>query len=95
MEDFYLDIVTGEGLGARACDLVWRPFTLVGATTRAAYLRRPFAIALVFMSVCHFRSNSLIEFLSVRQFTWYQLQEDGAGQVARRSRGTPRMPIGY
>jgi Holliday junction DNA helicase RuvB len=93
MEDYQLDIMIGEGPAARSIKLDLPPFTLVGATTRAGLLTSPlrdrFGIVqrLEFYSVADLtrivlRSSSLLKM---------QMDEGGAFEVARRSRGTPRI----
>ena len=93
MEDFQLDIVIGEGPAARSLKLDLPPFTLVGATTRAGLLTSPLRD--------RFGIVQRLEFYSVTELTEIVLRsadklslaidEDGAGEVARRSRGTPRI----
>lgn len=93
LEDFSLDIVIGEGPAARSIKLDLPPFTLIGATTRAGLLTSPlrdrFGIVqrLEFYSVADLasiveRSSSLIGVES---------DKDGCEEIARRSRGTPRI----
>lgn len=93
MEDYQLDIMIGEGPGARSIKLDLPPFTLVGATTRAGLLTSPlrdrFGIVqrLEFYSVedltsIVMRSANLMEIVMERQ---------GAIEIAKRSRGTPRI----
>ncbi len=93
MEDFQLDIMIGEGPAARSIKLDLPPFTLVGATTRAGLLTSPlrdrFGIVqrLEFYSVkdlTHIvsRSAAILEIL---------IDADGAVEIAKRSRGTPRI----
>lgn len=93
MEDFQLDIVIGEGPGARSIKLDLSPFTLVGATTRAGLLTSPlrdrFGIVqrLEFYTVEDLASivNRSAGILSLA------IDADGARQIAARSRGTPRI----
>lgn len=93
MEDYQLDIMIGEGPAARSIKLDLPPFTLVGATTRAGSLTSPlrdrFGIVqrLEFYSVedlSHIISRSA-DFLSL------EMEDEGAVEVARRARGTPRI----
>ncbi|MFH6952722.1 Holliday junction branch migration DNA helicase RuvB [Pseudoalteromonas sp. XMcav1-K] len=93
MEDYQLDIMIGEGPAARSIKLDLPPFTLVGATTRAGSLTSPlrdrFGIVqrLEFYSVedlSHIVSRSA-DFLSL------EMEDEGAVEVARRARGTPRI----
>ena len=93
LEDYQIDIMIGEGPAARSIKLDLPPFTLVGATTRAGMLTNPlrdrFGIVarLEFYSVPELssivrRSASLLD---------VKLADEGAGEIARRSRGTPRI----
>ncbi|MDT8893730.1 Holliday junction branch migration DNA helicase RuvB [Halomonas sp. I1] len=93
MEDFQLDIVIGEGPAARSIKLDLPPFTLVGATTRAGLLTSPLRD--------RFGIVQRLEFYSVEELTeivsrsagllGVDTDADGATEVARRSRGTPRI----
>ncbi len=93
MEDYQLDIVIGEGPAARSIKLDLPPFTLVGATTRAGLLTSPlrdrFGIVqrLEFYSVSELCSivNRSAHILGV------SIDEEGAREIARRARGTPRI----
>ncbi|MEM7080668.1 MAG: Holliday junction branch migration DNA helicase RuvB [Pseudomonadota bacterium] len=93
MEDFQLDIMIGEGPAARSLKLDLPRFTLVGATTRAGLLTSPlrdrFGIVqrLEFYSVTELAS---IVVGSARKLG-LSIEDDGAAEVARRSRGTPRI----
>jgi len=93
LEDYQIDIMIGEGPGARSVKLDLPPFTLVGATTRAGMLTNPlrdrfgivarleFYTAAELQRIIH-RSAKLLE---------VEMNEEGAGEIARRSRGTPRI----
>ncbi|WP_281646826.1 Holliday junction branch migration DNA helicase RuvB [Parendozoicomonas sp. Alg238-R29] len=93
MEDYQLDIMIGEGPAARSIKLDLPPFTLVGATTRAGLLTSPLRD--------RFGIVQRLEFYSVADLTTIvqrsakilnmDMGVDGAGEVARRSRGTPRI----
>jgi Holliday junction DNA helicase RuvB len=93
LEDYQLDIMIGEGPSARSVKIDLPPFTLVGATTRAGMLTNPLRD--------RFGIISRLEFYSVEELTEVirrsaallnlTLQEDGAIEIARRSRGTPRI----
>lgn len=93
MEDFYIDIVTGEGLGARSMRFQLSPFTLVGATTRAGLLKAPFRDRFgIIERLCFYDRDSLVTILKrSASLLKIELAEDGATQIARRSRGTPRV----
>lgn len=93
MEDYQLDIVIGEGPAARSIKLDLPPFTLIGATTRAGLLTSPlrdrFGIVqrLLFYNVAdltHIVTRSA-DLLNLR------IEPEGAKEIARRSRGTPRI----
>lgn len=93
MEDYYIDIVTGEGLGARSMRFQLNPFTLVGATTRAGLLKAPFRDRFgIVERLCFYDRDSLIHILKrSADLLKINLADDGALQIARRSRGTPRV----
>jgi Holliday junction DNA helicase RuvB len=93
MEDFQLDIMIGEGPAARSIKLDLPPFTLVGATTRAGLLTSPLRD--------RFGITQRLEFYSVEELSQIVtrsagilgsgIDSDGAVEIARRSRGTPRI----
>jgi Holliday junction DNA helicase RuvB len=93
MEDFYIDIVTGEGLGARSMRFSLAPFTLVGATTRAGLLKAPFRDRFgIVERLSFYDRDSLITILKrSAALLGINLDDSGAEQIARRSRGTPRV----
>lgn len=93
MEDFYIDIVTGEGLGARSMRFQLNPFTLVGATTRAGLLKAPFRDRFGIVERLNFYDKDALVLILERsaQLLGVDLKLDGAQQIARRSRGTPRV----
>ena len=84
MEDYVIDIMIGKGPGARSVRLDLPKFTLIGATTRigllTAPLREPYGVAQ--LKVILLRSADVLK---------VELDEDGAEEIARRSRGTPRI----
>jgi Holliday junction DNA helicase RuvB len=93
MEDFKIDIMIGEGPAARALRLDLPPFTLVGATTRSGLLAQPLRerfgipLRLQFYEVADLTKivTRAARVLNV------SINEDGAGEIAKRSRGTPRI----
>jgi holliday junction DNA helicase RuvB len=93
MEDFCLDIVTGDGLGARTMRFQLVPFTLVGATTRAGLLKAPFRDRFGIVERLSFYDRpslvKILEHSADRLRT--NLTVEGAEEIARRSRGTPRI----
>lgn len=93
MEDFYIDVVTGEGMGARSVRLNLPPFTLIGATTRVGLLKAPFRDRFGIVERLMYYSEKSLKLIVQRsaQFLKVDLSEDGAEEIARRSRGTPRV----
>ena len=93
MEDFQLDIMIGEGPGARSIKLNLPPFTLVGATTRAGLLTSPLRDRFGIVQRLEFYSVEDIERIVTRSARILGLPIDiaGAHRIATRSRGTPRI----
>ncbi len=93
LEDFQLDIVIGEGPAARSIKLELPPFTLVGATTRAGLLTSPLRDRFGIVQRLEFYSAADLEAIAKRSAGILNLEihDDGAGEIARRSRGTPRI----
>jgi Holliday junction DNA helicase RuvB len=93
MEDFRVDIVVGKGPGATAIPLELPPFTLVGATTRAGMLPGPLRDRFGFVGHLDFYDVGELEQVLRRSATLLgvELTPDGASEIARRSRGTPRI----
>ncbi len=93
MEDFHLDIMIGEGPAARSIRIDLPPFTLVGATTRSGLMTTPlrerFGIPLRMI----FYTPAELELIVRRaaKVLNVEMTDDGAAEVARRSRGTPRV----
>lgn len=93
MEDFELDLVIGEGPAARSVRIDLPAFTLIGATTRAGLITRPlrerFGIPL---RLSFYETSELTEIVArgARVLTM-ELSGEGAAEIARRSRGTPRV----
>lgn len=93
MEDFRIDILLGEGVNARTINMALRPFTLIGATTRAGLLSAPLRD--------RFQIREHLDFYSVEELTEIVLRNsrklqmrvtsDAAREIASRSRGTPRL----
>lgn len=93
MEDGAIDIVIGQGPGARTVRLELAPFTLVGATTRAGLLSTPlrdrFGISL---RLEHYAADDLVRIIARSSaILGLRLDDDAADEIARRSRGTPRV----
>lgn len=93
MEDFFIDIMTGEGLGARSMKFELAPFTLIGATTRAGLLHGPFIDRFGIMERLQFYDRASLEKIVARSSGILNVHVDAHGvrEVARRSRGTPRI----
>jgi len=93
MEDFQLDIVIGEGPAARSIKLDLPPFTLVGATTRAGLLTSPLRDRFGIVQRLEFYNTEELATIVRRsaKILNVQLNDDGAVQIAKRSRGTPRI----
>ncbi|PUB12290.1 Holliday junction branch migration DNA helicase RuvB [Paenisporosarcina sp. OV554] len=93
MEDFCLDIVVGKGPSARSVRLDLPPFTLIGATTRAGALSAPLRDRFgVLLRLDYYDNHALTEIVS-RSATLFDAEIDhpSAGEIASRSRGTPRI----
>ena len=93
MEDFQLDIMIGEGPAARSIKLDLPPFTLVGATTRAGMLTNPLRDRFGIVQRLEFYSSADLATIVSRSATILGLSIDpeGAFEIARRARGTPRI----
>ncbi len=93
MEDFFLDIVTGEGLGARSMRFQLAPFTLIGATTRSGLLKAPFRDRFGIQEHLVFYDKEDLQTILARsaKLLSIRLDEGGSRQIAARSRGTPRV----
>lgn len=95
MEDFALDIVIGKGPSARTVRLDLSPFTLVGATTKFGRLSSPFRDRFgVVQRVEHYLPDELVAILQrAAQKLELELNQNSALQIAKRSRGTPRISL--
>ena len=93
MEDFCLDIVVGKGPEARSIRLELPPFTLVGATTRAGALSAPLRDRFGVLARLEYYDEEALAEIVIRSGTLFgvELNEQAAGEIARRSRGTPRI----
>ena len=93
LEDFQLDIMIGEGPAARSIKLDLPPFTLVGATTRAGLLTSPLRDRFGIVQRLEFYSTDDLTHIVKRSSGIMQIgiDADGASEIARRSRGTPRI----
>jgi holliday junction DNA helicase RuvB len=93
MEDYRLDIMIGEGPAARSVRLDLPPFTLIGATTRAGMLTNPLRDRFGIVSRLEFYTNEELGRIVHRSAGLLEVEitETGAIEVAKRSRGTPRI----
>ncbi len=93
MEDFQIDIMIGEGSSARSIKLDLPPFTLVGATTRAGLLTSPLRDRFGIAQRLEFYSNNDLTQIIKRSSDILdtQTEQGGAAEIAKRSRGTPRI----
>jgi Holliday junction DNA helicase RuvB len=93
MEDFQLDIMIGEGPAARSIKLDLPPFTLVGATTRAGMLTNPLRDRFGIVQRLEFYSTADLATIVSRsaKILGLYIEDEGAFEIARRARGTPRI----
>jgi len=93
LEDFQLDIMIGEGPAARSIKLELPPFTLVGATTRAGLLTSPLRDRFGIVQRLEFYTSNDLEAIARRSAGILNLpiEDQGAAEIARRARGTPRI----
>lgn len=93
MEDFKIDIMVGKGAGATSIPLEIAPFTLVGATTRAGLLPNPLRDRFGFTAHLEFYDEQELSGVLTRaaKLLDFPLQQDAIAEIARRSRGTPRI----
>jgi Holliday junction DNA helicase RuvB len=93
MEDFQLDIMIGEGPAARSIKLDLPPFTLVGATTRAGMLTNPLRDRFGIVQRLEFYSTADLATIVSRSASilGLHIEDEGAFEIARRARGTPRI----
>ena len=93
MEDFALDIVMGKGAGANSIRIELPPFTLIGATTRAGALSAPLRDRFGIINHMQFYTADELKHILIRAagILNIEIEETGAEEIARRSRGTPRI----
>jgi holliday junction DNA helicase RuvB len=93
MEDFELDIMIGQGPSARSVKVPLKPFTLVGATTRAGLLTSPLRARFGIVHRLDFYTDADLEEIVRRsaRILDVRLDDDAGREIARRSRGTPRI----
>jgi holliday junction DNA helicase RuvB len=95
LEEFQLDLMIGEGPAARSIRIDLAPFTLIGATTRTGLLTTPLRDRFGILSRLHFYDRAELEQIVVRgaAILAMPLSANGAAEIARRARGTPRVAI--
>jgi holliday junction DNA helicase RuvB len=95
MEDYQIDLIIGQGPGARSIRYRLEPFTLIGATTRSGLISRPlrerFGIPL--RLVFYEPAELAVIVGRVARVLGIEIRSDGAAEIARRARGTPRVAI--
>jgi Holliday junction DNA helicase RuvB len=93
MEDFTIDIITGEGLGARVMKFKLAPFTLIGATTRAGLMDKPFLDRFGIVERLNFyQIKDIVQIVSRSAgILGVQLAPEAALEIAKRCRATPRI----
>jgi Holliday junction DNA helicase RuvB len=93
LEDYQLDLMIGEGPAARSVKLDLPPFTLVGATTRAGMLTNPLRDRFGIVARLEFYTPEELAFIVARsaRLLGVDTTDEGAVEIARRSRGTPRI----
>lgn len=93
MEDFRIDITLGDGVNARTINMPLRPFTLIGATTRAGMISAPLRDRFVMREHLEFYTNEELAEIVRRNAAKLQtpIEDVAAHEIATRSRGTPRL----
>lgn len=93
LEDYQIDIMIGEGPQARSIKIDLKPFTLIGATTRAGMLTNPLRARFGIVSQLQFYSPQDLKLIVLRSAKLLNvpIDEEGAAEIACRSRGTPRV----
>lgn len=93
MEDFYIDIMVGQGTTAHPVHFPLPPFTLVGATTRAGMLSAPLRDRFGIISHMEYYGEVELQEIILRSAAIFETEivEEGSLEIARRSRGTPRI----
>ena len=95
MEDFQLDLMIGEGPAARSIRMDLPKFTLIGATTRAGLLTAPLRDRFGIPMRLEFYTEKELEYIIKRnsELLEIHIDNDGANEIAKRSRGTPRIAV--
>jgi len=95
MEDYKIDIILGEGPNAQSLRIDLPPFTLIGATTRAGLISAPMRDRFEVAFRLAFYDTEQLQTIIIRagKLLGVEVTEDGAHELARRSRGTPRIAV--
>ncbi len=93
MEDFFIDIVLDQGVGSRTVKLTIPKFTLIGATTRQGMISAPLRSRFTMTSRLDYYDSETLKQIVMRSagIIGAEIHEEGALEIARRSRGTPRI----
>ncbi|HPY96007.1 MAG TPA: Holliday junction branch migration DNA helicase RuvB [Candidatus Cloacimonadota bacterium] len=93
LEDFQMDIIIDNGPSARSVKLDLEPFTLIGATTRAGLLTEPLRARFGIVLRLNYYSHQQLDFIIKRsaRLLEVKIEDEGAAEIAKRSRGTPRV----
>ncbi len=93
MEDYQVDILTGEGPSARSIKIALQPFTLIGATTRAGTLTSPLRARFgIILQLQFYTPQELLLIITASaKKLGIEIERDGGMEIAQRSRGTPRI----
>ena len=93
MEDFRIDIMIDKGPGARSVQITLNPFTLIGATTRSGLLTSPLRARFGIQSHLEYYDSEVLLKIVIRSASILDIEidKDAAGEIAGRSRGTPRI----
>src|SRR5438309_6418367 len=96
MEDYKIDIMIDNGHNARSIQITLNPFTLVGATTRSGLLSAPLLSRFAIKSRLEYYDSKILNKIILRSASILNvsISADAAGEIARRSRGTPRIANG-
>ncbi|NLW69514.1 MAG: Holliday junction branch migration DNA helicase RuvB, partial [Eubacteriaceae bacterium] len=93
MEDYKLDIIIGKGQGSKALRLDVQPFTLIGATTRSGAISSPLRDRFGIINRLEYYTMPQLKSIITRSASIlnFEIEDEGAFELARRSRGTPRI----
>src|SRR5882724_2617499 len=93
MEDYRIDIMIETGPNARSVQIKINPFTLIGATTRSGLLTSPLRARFGITSRLEYYDAKLLQLIILRssEILKIKIEDDAAFEIARRSRGTPRI----